>query len=252
MIGGGQGGPSFPRALVDRSLCREVQTLSLVLNNVSLADKESRSVLKRLRLKGDGYWHLVRGLHMASCEIGREAMAELIELLSSSACGLERLDLSFTQAEAAPLVQVLRSSASLTALDVRKVPHMAALYQTVGELLLQPGNACKLAYARCDAFELLEGTPALSLRETDMSEEAVPGGLALLAGLLKHNASVKELDLTAADVGPEGAKCLAQALEANTALSTLRLRYNPALDDAAREALREAAALRSTPLVLEL
>jgi hypothetical protein len=43
---------------------------------------------------------------------------------------------------------------------------------------------------------VLEHESVLSLRETALSEAAQPGGMRLLAGLLAHNATVRELDLT--------------------------------------------------------
>jgi hypothetical protein len=63
---------------------------------------------------------------------------------------------------------------------------------------------------------------------------------------------VRELDLTAADIDKSGAQALAAALAVNTSLRTLRLQYNPALDDEAKAALRAAAGARATPLTLEL
>ena len=45
---------------------------------------------------------------------------------------------------------------------------------------------------------------------------------------------------------------LSKMIKANTSLRTLRLKYNPALDEEAKEALKAAAASRATPLALEL
>ena len=248
-----EGGPTLTRSLVDLCLCRQLCSLALVLNNVKVSDKEGRAVLKRLRSKGgEGYWHLVRGMHMASCEMGREALAELQELLMARTCSLESLDVSHTGVDAYPLVQVLRANASLTSLDVRHVPKMADLYGAMAELLLLPDGKSKVGYMRCDAFELLEAEPLLSLREMPLSEEAMPGGIELLAGLLAHNTTLKELDLTASDVDKAGASALAKALALNTSLGTLRLPFNPALDDEAKAALRSAAEKRTAPLTLEL
>jgi len=246
------GGPNLARALVERCLCVQLASLSLVLNHVAMADKECKTLLKRLRLKGEGYWHLIRGVHLASCELGREGLAELIELLMARECALASLDVSYTSVDVARLVQVLSANASLTYLDARKVPRFSELYTALAELLLQPGGTCRLGFLRCDAFDVLENESVLSLRETALSETAQPGGMRLLAGLLAHNATVRELDLTAADIDKSGAQALAAALAVNTSLRTLRLQYNPALDDEAKAALRAAAGARATPLTLEL
>ena len=64
--------------------------------------------------------------------------------------------------------------------------------------------------------------------------------------------TLRELDLTASDIDKEGARALAAGLALNRGLTALRLTYNPALDDEAKAALREAAAKRGVPLTLEL
>ena len=170
----------------------------------------------------------------------------------SRACALESLDLSFSGVDVFPLLQVLRGNGSLTSLDVRKVPRVSTLYRMLADLLLLPETPCRLGFLRCDAFEVLEEESVLSLREVPLSEEAHPGGIQLLAGLLTHNQTLKELDLTATDVDKEGAAALAAAVAVNTSLSTLRLQYNHALDDEAKAALRAAAERRGVPLTLEL
>ena len=92
----------------------------------------------------------------------------------------------------------------------------------------------------------------LALRETPLSEDAHPGLVPLLAGLLAHNNTLRELDLTATDIDKEGAATLAAALAVNKGLTTLRLKYNPALDEEAKAALRAAAGKHPSPLTLEL
>ena len=246
---------AFPRALVEPALCRKLSAVALVLNNVSIADKEAKAIIRALRKerKGtDAYWRLVEGIHMASSEVGREAMAEIQELLLDRKATLKSLDLSYTSIDPLPFVGVMESSSSLTAIDVRKVPMMDSYYRTVGELLLKPGSALSLGYMRCDAFEVLEDEPVLSLSEQSLCETRIPGGLKLLAGLLTNNTTVRELDLTASEIGPAGAADLVTALASNTGLTKLKLKYNPELDDKAKDALRAAAQKHSPPLYLEL
>ena len=251
-----EGGPNLTRTLVERCLCRQLSAFALVLNNVSISDRDARAVLKRLRIKGnekEGYWPLVRGVQLSSCDVGREALAELQELLMSRTCALESLDLSFTTIMPEPLVQVLRGNGSLTSLDVRKVPRMPELYDSLAQQLLLPDASCKLGFLRCDVFEVLEEEPILSLKETSLSQDMSPGGLQLLSGLISHNTTIRELDLTATDIDKDGAMgALSRMIKANTSLRTLRLKYNPALDEEAKEALKAAAASRATPLALEL
>ena len=81
---------------------------------------------------------------------------------------------------------------------------------------------------------------------------AQPGAIALLAALLKRNTTLQELDLSAADVENPGARALAAVLPLNGTLSSLRLPFNPALDEKSKDALRSAARERDLLLQLEL
>ena len=60
---------------------------------------------------------------MASCEVGREAMAELQELLLDRKATVQTLDLSYTSLDPVPFFGVMNrlGNTSLTSLDVRKV-----------------------------------------------------------------------------------------------------------------------------------
>ena len=73
----------------------------------------------------------------------------------------------------------------------------------------------------------------------------------LLLSLLRHNSAVRELDLTATDMDGEGAAALVEAIGESRKLTSVKAAYNPALDDAAKEALRAAAEQRAE-LTLEL
>lgn len=170
------------------------------------------------------------------------------ELLTSEACALLALDLSHTHIDGWELVQAIRANRSLTSLDVRGVPRIADLYETLGNVLAQPGYPCRIGFLRCDAFELLETATTL-----DLSERRVePGAAKLLAGLLKHNRTLQHLDLTATCLEQQGLAALAAALELNASLLTLKAAHNPGLDEAAKATLRAAAERRSPPLAVEL
>ena len=80
------------------------------------------------------------------------------------------------------------------------------------------------------------------------------GAICMLAGVLKHNAMVREVNLSAAGVTSEGAAALAIALRANSALAVLRLLHNP-LESAGLAHLHEAIAERVStghPLQVDL
>ena len=87
-------GPRFPQALTERGLCKQLSAMDMVLKRAKVVDKDCKVAFKRMRLHVEGYWPLVRSMHMAFSEVGREGLAELLELLGSRACGLQSLDLS--------------------------------------------------------------------------------------------------------------------------------------------------------------
>lgn len=249
---GAADGPALPAALAERGMCMRLCAVQLLLRHAPTSDKESKALFRKLRLRSEGYWGLVTGLHLPHCDVGREALTELQELLSTSGCALKALSVSHTSVDAWPLLAALRANASVTSLDVRHVPQMRSLYASFAQSLVDAQSLCRVEYLRCDAFELLEGATSLSLKETLLSDTAMPGALALLAGLLRNNSTLLDLDLTATDLDASAAAALVAMLESNTTLATLRLPFNPALDDAAKGALRAAAEAREPPLTLEL
>lgn len=163
-------------------------------------------------------------------------MQELCDLLTASSCTLALLDLSYTAADGFLLSNSLKTNASLTSLDVRKVPMMRDFYKPIGETLLAAGATCRLGFIRCDAFEILEGETSLNLREQPLE----PGASKLLVGVLKHNPALVDIELTATDLESEAANDLASILEFRK-LSNLLLQFNPALSAECKAALKAAA-----------
>ena len=237
---GAPGALELPPALLSK--CQAVQLVSFGLNlsDLDVSDKSVKELLRRMRLGKqvvEGPYGQVSALHLAAAEIGREGLASMQELLMSQTCALSSLDLSRTQVDGWTLVQALRGNSSLTSLDVRRVPSIGNVLQQMGDMLLQKGGICRIGYVRCDAYEVLEGEKVLNLREHELSS----GAARLLAGLLKHNPELTDVDLSATDLEPDGADALASALEFNSALTALRMAYNPALDTAVKDNLRAAA-----------
>ena len=232
----------------------ELRALGLFFNDVKLTEKDAKDVFKRMRSRTAGgggaevqadapYYHRVQALHVgvgvdAPSEIGREAMGSLSELLTHPDCGLRSLDVSNTKVDCWELVQSLRANTSLTSLDVRGVPRMGDLYETLAGVLQMPGTSCRLGYMRCDGFELLEGEKSLSLREKPLEA----GAVCLLAGLLRFNRTLQDIDLCACEIEKSGASALAACLEFNTSLTALKLSWNPLMDEESKRAIKEAAA----------
>jgi len=216
----------------------KLAALGLYLNEVEMSEKSCKELLKRMRASGGTLYSLVTSLHLASADFGREGALALQELLMSQTCTITSLDLSCTKIDGFPLIQAFKGNTSVTSLDVRQIPGFANLYQSLGDSLLQEGAMCRLGYMRCDAFEVLEGEKVLSLKETPLE----PGSVRLLLGLLKHNKTVTEVDLTATDLETAEAHWLAKVVDTSKTLSALRLQYNPALDEECKAAIRTAAA----------
>ena len=169
-------------------------------------------------------------------------------LFISSACRIKSIDLSNAQVDVYPLVQALKGNASLTSIDVRWIEGARSVYETMASLLLDAKSSSSLSFMRCDAFDMLETDQVLNLRE----EALEPSAVRLLAGLLKKNTTLHELDLTAADVEEKGAAAFASVMASNTSLTKLTLAFNPAIDEASTTLLRETAARDAPQLRLEL
>ena len=75
-----------------------------------------------------------------------------------------------------------------------------------------------------------------------------------VAGLCTACPQLKQLDLTACDLEKEGALAIIGALDGNTALASLKMGYNPALDEPVKAAIRAAAQKRdeAAPLLVEV
>jgi hypothetical protein len=242
----------LPIALTERSVCKQLGAVSLVLSRAVMGDRDCKAAFKRLRLRPEGVWPLVRGIHLPFSDVGREGLSELQELLQSRTCALKALDLSQTEVSVWPVVQALRGNPSITSLDLRRVPNVAALYGAMASIFCGDDSRSALAYLRCDAFELLEDDKTLCLRETLLNEQSQPGALELLLGLLQRNTTVQELDLSATDLDKSAAGALASLLATNSALTSLKLSHNAEIDAEAQAMLRAAAAARLTPLKLEM
>ena len=146
------------------------------------------------------------------------------------------------------MVDALKANASLTFLDVRRVSKMAVEFEAIGELLLRPNSVCRLAYLRCDSFELLEDVTSLSLRETRLDK----GAAQLLTGLLKNNnRTLRELDLGATGFEKAWADNLVAALSTNPALKVIHLPYNPAIDPESQDAILASVKERNLRVAID-
>ena len=166
-------------------------------------------------------------LQLGSNGLRDETGRAMNEVLRAENCTLSYLDLSGNQISGILLARAVKFAASLTALDLRQTSIDDEGYKTLGGLLLQPDSPCRLAYVRCDDFDLEPSTAELSLGEPRPKLKA--GALTLLAGVLKYNPTLTALSLTNAGIDAEGAEALATALEANRALQSVDFSGNQLL-----------------------
>jgi len=241
-------GEALPPALRARCQSSSAVGWGLYAKDVELGDREMREVLRRMLPRGaatESHYNRIVHLHIggsadAASEFEAEGTEALAELLAHDGCALKSLDVSSADLDPSDLVNAIRANSSLTSLDVRTVLQMPLLYDELADALLHPGGRCRIGHLRCDSFEVVEGETALSLRERRLD----PGSVRLLAGVLRHNRSLEDVDLAATGVRHDGADALSAALEDNGVLKVLRLQHNPSLDDSAKASLRAAAAMR--------
>ena len=213
-----------------------LRSLQLNLTDSNLADLDGARLVSAVT-GGSVFSTEVSALHLGeNRSLGTESGKLVSELLKGK-CAVEWLDLHGTGVDGRSLAFSIKMNATLTYLDVRSAPRWDdAVFHVVGSALLEKGCRSQLRYLRCDEFELLPGTSAISLCERALGI----GAFHLLAAMLRHNSELRDLDLSATDADQRGAVALATALESNTTLSRLSLRYNH-FDDEALELLHSLA-----------
>ena len=220
-----------------------VVSLGLYMSDMKITSRLLSNLFRRMKAAASeqqpSYYTSVERLHLGHAEVGREGLLELQELMASDGCKLRSIDLSFAEVDIWPVVQALKSNSSLTSLDMRSVAGMSTLYETLAAQLLDKTSTSNLGCLRCDVFDLIESDEVLDLHEVALE----PAVVRLIAGLLKRNTVLTDLNLTAADIEDTGATALATVLGSNASLTALRLAYNPMIDETAKDALRRSAQL---------
>uniref|UniRef100_A0A7S2HYJ0 Disease resistance R13L4/SHOC-2-like LRR domain-containing protein n=1 Tax=Haptolina brevifila TaxID=156173 RepID=A0A7S2HYJ0_9EUKA len=222
--------------LEDQFVVLKLRSLQLNLHGCNLLDFDGARFLSAIT-GGSMFTSKVSALHMGSnLGLGYESGRVMGELLKNNAT-VQWLDIQATSIDGRSLAYSLKMNSTLTYLDVRQAPLWDdAVFHTIGNALLEKGCKSPLCYLRCDAFDLLPGVTMLSLKEVALGI----GTLVLLAALLRRNTELRELDLSATDTDGRGAEALRLALESNSSLTRMTLRYNH-LDDEAQRAVRSAA-----------
>ena len=239
----------MPPSLLERCKFREADTWGCFMNDARLTNYEVKQLLTQMRPQAGrlpSHYERVSALHLSTAQLGADAQQDLAEYLKLETCILRTLDLSNTHIDAAAISQALALNSSLRSVDVRAIPKMAESFEKLGDMLLQPNSTSRLAYIRCDAFEVLEGETVLSLRERPL----VKGAMRLLTGLLKHNREVLELDLAATRLQKDWATTLIEAIATNPSITAVNLPFNPAIDEAGQVALVAAVEGKNLKITL--
>jgi len=215
----------------------QLRSLQLNLRGCHLLDFDGARFLTNIT-GGSVFSSDVTALHLGDNPgLGYESGRIMSELLKGK-CAVQWLDLQATNIDGRSLAYALKINSTLTYLDVRDTPYWDdQVFQALGHALLEKNSKSQLSYLRCDTFDLLPAMTTLSLQEVALAM----GTFLLLAALVRHNTELCELDLSATDTDERGAEALGIALEANTSLTRLTLRYNH-LDDEAQRLVRSAAA----------
>jgi len=214
----------------------QLRSLQLNLRGCELLDSEGARLISAIS-SGSSFSTDVTALHLGhNSAVGYDSGRMMAELLKSKST-LQWLDLQATSIDGRSLAYAIKMNAALTYLDVRDTRLWDdAVFLTVGSSLLVKGCVSRLSYLRCADYELLPGMSTLNLQEHTLGV----GTLHLLAALLRRNSELTELDLTATDMDERAADAFSLALEENTSLKRLALRYNH-LDEETERAVRGAA-----------
>ena len=243
--------PELPSYLLERSRLLQVHTWGCFMNDARLNNHACKQLLLQMKPNPSGlasHYERVSVLHISTATINKDTQLELETMLKLKTCNIRYLDISNTQVDGSALATALSSNVSLRSLDVRMVPKMAESFETIGSMLLKPESTSRLAYLRCDAFEVLEGETVLTLRERPMGK----GAMRLLSGLLRNNKEVIELDLSATNLHKESAMTLVETFCAtpSTPITAVHLTYNPAIDKDVQKELLAALAKEGMKIAL--
>lgn len=185
----------------------------------------------------------LRTLDLGRCKLGAADVALLSAALASAGCGVVGLDLAFNQLGdegSSALAGLLEHNTTLTSLDLRRAPRTGLHLETRGA----PRARALRALSRCAA-----PSPLLTGRHNAVGNK----GAAALARSLECNGTLTSLNLRCAPaatcarrrhhrlppssracapalrrsnkIGDEGAHALAKALERNSVLKNLDLRW---------------------------
>ena len=112
----------------------------------------------------------------------------------------------------------MRTSSTLAFVDLSAGSIDDEVMRALGTALLDAPSSSLVAL-RCDAFELPRGATACDLSRRQLG----PAAATLLAGLLKFNGTLTDLELRDNPLGAEGVAAIARALHSNTTLASLTL-----------------------------
>ena len=123
----------------------------------------------------------------------------MVEVLRNDYCTITSLDLSKNNVSGTVLARAIQLNRSLTSLDVRNNPIDDQALWVLGGLLLGEACLCKISSIRTYAFEVETHATVLDLHDQKLES----GAVRLLAGIVKFNTSLEELNLSGCNVEPQ-------------------------------------------------
>ena len=198
----------------------------LDLTGIGLGDRGGAKLFEGLQT---GLCANIQKFMLASNGLADHAIGPLmVEVLRNDYCNITSLDLSENNVSGAVLARAIQLNRSLTSLDVRKNPLDDQALWVLGGLLLGEACMCRIASIRTYAFEVEEGARVL-----DLHDKALEGGaVRLLAGIIKFNTSLEDVNLAGCGVGAAATPAIAQAITYNRTLTSINLHKNPMCDGA--------------------
>ena len=194
---------------------------TLNLSKINLGDRGGTRFFESLQ---QGMCLYLKELKLSSNKLTDPAIGMLfVEVLRSEQCQIKSLDISNNAISAAVIARAIKLNRSLTALDMRSNPIEDDGLWMMGGLLLQDDCMCQLRSFKCYAFEVEADATELKLRDQQLE----PGAYKLLAGVLKFNDSITDVDLSNTGLETQAACALAIALTNNTTVISADLSNNP-------------------------
>ena len=162
---------------------------------IGLGDRGGSKLFESLQ---GGLCTNIHDLRLSGNSLADHAIGPLmVEVLRNDYCTITSLDLSKNNVSGTVLARAIQLNRSLTSHDVRNNPIDDQALWVLGGLLLGEACLCKISSIRTYAFEVETHATVLDLHDQKLES----GAVRLLAGIVKFNTSLEELNLSPLQCG---------------------------------------------------